>query len=75
LASEHDRLKEAILKMLSAASDQRVRPHELENALSHKLEISRDTVHQAVKNLVQEGRLRFTCHDPTSYLGVPEAVY
>jgi len=72
MASEH--LREAILEMVSAAPEQRLRPHELEKALSHKLEVSRHTVHESVKNLVEEGRLTFTYRDPTSYLEVPEPV-
>ena len=72
MASEH--LREAILEMVSAAPEQRLRPHELEKALSHKLEVSRHTVHESVKTLVEEGRLTFTYRDPTSYLEVPEPV-
>jgi DNA-binding GntR family transcriptional regulator len=72
MASEH--LREAILEMVSAAPEQRLRPHELEKALSHKLEVSRHTVHESVKNLVEEGRLTFTYRDPTSYLEVPEPI-
>jgi len=74
MVSEYDRLKGAILEMMSAAPEQRVRPHELEKALSHKLEVSRHTVHESVKNLVEEGRLTFTYRDPTSYLEIPGPV-
>ena len=74
MVSEYDRLKEAILEMMSAAPEQRIRPHELERALSHKLDLTRQTVHEAVKNLVEEGRLTFTYRDPTSYLEIPGPV-
>jgi predicted transcriptional regulator len=72
MVDEQERLKEAILDMVSVAPERRLRPHELGKALSHELEILRRAVQEAVKNLVQEGHLTFTYHDPTSYVEVPE---
>lgn len=72
LTTLNERLIEAILEMLSAAPEQRLRPHELKKALAHKLGASRHTVQEAVKNLVEEGHLTFTYRDPTSSLEVPE---
>ena len=72
MVSEHERLKKAILDMVAVAPKHRLRPHELGKALSHQMEIPKQTVREVVKDLVQEGQLRFTYHDPTSYLEVPE---
>jgi DNA-binding GntR family transcriptional regulator len=72
VVNEQERLKKAILDMVSVAPERRLRPHEVGKALSHELEVSRRTVQEAVKNLVQEGHLRFTYHNPTSYVEVPK---
>jgi predicted transcriptional regulator len=72
VVNERERLKKAILDMVSVAPELRLRPHELGKALSHQMEVSRHAVQEAVKDIVQEGHLRFTYHDPTSYLEVLE---
>ena len=74
MVREYEHLKEAILEMVSAAPEQRLRPYELEKTLSHKMEVPRRTVQDAVKNLVEDGHLRFTYRDPMSYLEVPDPV-
>jgi DNA-binding FadR family transcriptional regulator len=73
MVTDQERLKKAVLDMISVAPERRLRPHELGKVLSHQMEVSRHTVQEAVKELVQEGHLRFTYHDPTSYVEVPEA--
>ena len=71
---ENQRVKEAILGSLSAASDQRLRPHDVERALSHKFRLSTHTIHQVVKDLVEEGKLVYTYRDPCSYIEVSEGI-
>ena len=67
---ENRRVKDEILESLSAASDQRLRPHDVERNLSHKLGVSTHTVHQGVKDLVEDGKLVYTYRDPESYIEV-----
>jgi DNA-binding GntR family transcriptional regulator len=71
MVNEQERLRKAILDMVSAAPERRLTPHDLGRARARELEVSRHAVQEAVKNLVQEGHLRFTYHDPTSYVEVP----
>lgn len=75
MIGEHERLKKAILEMVAAAPERRLKPYELEKTLAHQLEIPRQTVQDAVKILVEEGHLTFTYRNPTSYLEVPEPVF
>ena len=69
---ENQRVKEEILVSLSAASNQRLRPYDVERTLSHKLGVSTHTIHQGVKDLVEEGKLVYTYRDPDSYIEVAE---
>lgn len=70
MTNEFERLKEEILALLSAASDQRLRPHEVEKGLAHKLGVSIYTAQDAIRVLAEEGRLVFTYRDPTSYIEI-----
>ncbi len=71
MPNEVERLKDEILALLSAAPDHRLRPHEVEKGLAHKLGISIQTVRDAVRILAEERRLVFTYRDPTSYIEIP----
>ncbi len=68
MQNQYQFIKQKILEVVSAASYRRLRPHELEGTLSHRLAVSRHTVHQAIRELVGEGRLAYTYRDPSSYL-------
>lgn len=70
MANDFDRLKEEIVALISAAPNQRLRPHEVGKGLAHKLEISRHTVREAIRTLTVEGRLVFTYRDPCSFVEV-----
>jgi hypothetical protein len=70
VSTEYQGLKEEILRLVSEASDQRLRPHELEKSLAHKL--STYTVQQAIRDLVEEGKLAYTYRDPASYIELAE---
>lgn len=67
-------VKDEILVSLSAASEQRLRPHDMEKILSHRLGVSTHTIHQGVKDLVAEGKLVYTYRDPESYLEMAESI-
>ena len=71
MANEITRLKDKIVIIVSAAPNQRLRPHEMERDLAHELGISIFAVQEAVRTLTEEGRLVFTYRDPWSYLEVP----
>jgi DNA-binding GntR family transcriptional regulator len=71
MANEFERLKDEILAMISAAPNQRLRPHEVEKDLAHKLRVSMYTVQEAIRALAEEGQLVFTYRDPTSYVEIP----
>jgi DNA-binding GntR family transcriptional regulator len=71
MANELERLKDEIVALVSAAPNQRLRPHEMEKDLAHKLGISIFAVQEAVRALAEEGRLVFTYRDPCSYVEIP----
>jgi hypothetical protein len=71
MTNEFERLKDEILALLSAAPDQRLRPHEVEKGLAHKLGVFIYTVQDAIRVPAEERRLVFTYRDPTSYIEIP----
>jgi DNA-binding GntR family transcriptional regulator len=71
MANEFERLKDEIMALLSAAPDLRLRPHEVERGLAHRLGVSMYMVQEAIRVLAEEGRLVFTYRDPTSYIEIP----
>jgi hypothetical protein len=72
MTNEYQGLKEGILLLVTEASDQRLRPHDLEKAFFHKPGLSMHMVQQAVRDLVDEGKLAYTYRDPASYLELAE---
>jgi len=70
---EYQRTKDEILMTLAVAPDQRLRPHDVERNLSHRLGVSTRTIHQAVKDLVGEGKVAYIYWDPCSYIQVVES--
>jgi hypothetical protein len=72
MTNEQQGIKEEILRLVSEASDQRLRPHDLEKTFSHRPNLPLHTVQQAIKDLVEEGKLAYTYRDPTSYLELAE---
>lgn len=74
MQNQYEVIKQAILEVFSTASDRRLMPHELERTLSHRLAVSRPAVHQAIRELVGEGRLAYTYRDPTSYIELAEGL-
>jgi hypothetical protein len=71
---EIQRVKSEILVSLSAASDHRLRPRDVERALSHRFGISAHAVHQGVRDLVEEGKLVYTYRDPCSYIEMAQGI-
>jgi len=63
--------KEQIMKMVSGAGNQRIRPFVLEKFLSKEMGVSIPAVKKALKDLIQEERLVFTYRDPCSYVEIP----
>jgi hypothetical protein len=73
MTNEVDRLKDEIVAVVSAAPNQRLRPHEMEKDLARILGVSIFAVQDAVRTLAEEGRLVFTYRDPCSYVEIPAA--
>lgn len=68
MTNEYQGLKEEILRLVSEASGQRLRPHDLEKTFYHRPGFPVHTVRQAIRELVEEGELAYTYRDPTSYI-------
>jgi hypothetical protein len=73
--SEYERLKSEIIKLVTGASSQRVRPHDLGKISSTNLGVSVHTAQQALHELVREGKLIFTYRDPCTYVETPGGQY
>jgi DNA-binding GntR family transcriptional regulator len=74
MINEYQHVKEEIMVSVSGASEHRLRPYELERSISHRLAVRMQTVRQAVKDLVEEGKLAYTYRDPTSYIEPAEGI-
>jgi DNA-binding GntR family transcriptional regulator len=72
MMNEYKSLKEEILRLVSEASDQRLRPHDLEKTFSRRPGLSTHTVQQAIRDLVEDGKLAYTYRDPASYIELAE---
>ena len=66
-----EQTKEQIMKMVSGSKNQRIQPHDLEKSLSHETGVPISAVKEALKDLMQKGRLVFTYRDPCSYVEFP----
>jgi len=71
--AELDQVKDEIMVEIINATEHRVRSHELEKTVGKKLGVSRRTVDEAVKDLVEEGELIFVYRDPFNYLEIAPA--
>ena len=71
--TDESQLRKEIMVCVSGASDHRLRPHDIEKTLSHRLGVSIKMVHQAIKDLVAQGALAYTYRDPASYVETAEA--
>ena len=72
MTNELQSVKQEILRLVSEAFEQRLRPHDLEKALVHRPDSSMHMVQQAIRGLVDEGKLAYTYRDPTSYVELAE---
>ena len=71
--TDESQLKKEIIVFVSEAPDHRLRPHDIEKILSHRLGVSIKMVHQGIKNLVSQGTLAYAYRDPASYVKTAEA--
>jgi len=69
--NEHELLKEKIMEFVTAAKNQRVRPHDITATLTGESDIQPFTVKAAVEELVEEGELVYAYRDPCSYIEFP----
>lgn len=68
-----EQTKNEVIAQVIGAANFRLRPHEVEKTVSHKLEASMSAVRAAVYDLVENGDLVFAYHDPYHYLEIPAA--
>ena len=66
-----ERIKTHIMKMVFDAKNQRIRPHDLEKSISREIGVLISETKEALKELIQMGRLVFTYRDPCSYVEFP----
>lgn len=64
-------IKKRILAIVSDASNQRIRPIELERALVDEGETSKTAIKRALSELVQERRVVYSYRDPCSFVEIP----
>ena len=69
--NEYKLLKEKIMEFVTAAKNQRVRPHDITTAMTMGSEIQPFTVNAALEELVAEGELVYAYRDPDSYIEFP----
>ncbi len=71
VVNEYKLLKMKIMELVADSKDQRVRPNDARQTLTHELGTSPFVVGEAVKELVEEGDLVYTYRDPCSYVEIP----
>ena len=69
--TQFEHTKDEVIVRVIAAANFRIRPYEVEKSVSDKLGISLAAVKEAVKELVEEGELRYVYRDPCHYLEIP----
>jgi len=62
-----------IMVMVSGASEQRLRPHEIQKAISLKYAVPLSMVKHVLNELVASEKLVFTYRDPCNYVEIPIA--
>ncbi len=66
-----DQLAGEIMVMVGSARGQRLRPHEIQKALSMKFSVPLSMVKSALQELVAREKLVFTYRDPCNYVEIP----
>lgn len=69
--TQSEQIRKKIMEMVTAAEDQRQRPHSVVMAVSSDLEIPIFRVKKVLENLVKERKLVFTYRDPCSFVEMP----
>jgi len=69
--NQKDQLAGEIMVMVSSAREQRLRPHEIQKALSTKFSVPLSMVKDVLKEIVARERLVFTYRDPCNYVEIP----
>ena len=65
--------KERIMKAVSEAPGERIRPIDLERTLEREHGLARTAVKDVLKEMMGEGDLVFTYRDPCNYVEIPVA--
>ena len=69
--AESEQIRKKIMEMVTAAEDQRQRPHSVVMTVSSDLEVPLFRVKKILENLVKERKLVFTYRDPCSFVEMP----
>jgi hypothetical protein len=69
--AQSEQIRKKIIEMITAAEDQRQRPHSVVMTVSSDLEIPIFRVKKVLENLVKERKLVFTYRDPCSFVEMP----
>ena len=69
--SQSGQIRKKIMEVVTAAEDQRQRPHSLVMTVSSDLEVPIFRVKKVLENLLKERKLVFTYRDPCSFIELP----
>ena len=69
--SQSGQIRKKIMEVVTAAEDQRQRPHSLVMTVSSALEVPIFRVKKVLENLLKERKLVFTYRDPCSFVEMP----
>ena len=70
---DYEKIRNNICDIVTHSERMRVRPNELEKAVSHKYGIHRHAVRGILKDLLDEETLVFSYRDPCSFIEIPHA--
>jgi hypothetical protein len=69
--TQSEQIRKKIMELVTAAEDQRQRPHSVVMTVSSDLEVPIFRVKKVLENLVKERKLIFTYRDPCSFVEMP----
>ncbi len=69
--TEYTLLKNRLMERIASSRHQRLRPHEVEQQFAQELDLTTYVVHEAVKDLVEEGDLVYAYRDPCTFVEIP----
>jgi hypothetical protein len=71
MMSTIEQINEQIKRKVSGSEHHRIRPRDLEKALSHETGLPVSEIKSRLRDLIQKGELVFTYRDPCSFVEFP----